>query len=247
MQTRSRQTSSTPVVVEEVLCQYCGRNDFKSSRGLAMHLRRSNCAEQYEQYQAQAQVSASSTTFSLDSLIARPLLITVENLFAVVINVPNFINNIKILYGHVNTLVDISVIFGSICNGCMFMWTLCTAPDNISTPFLPNSIQPYWDTIYGYLNMHVDMDYWSGRLFNMWKFLVTPTRVDPEAIYAKIENNPNIPSWAKVVFIRLGKVVELLIGAYLLNKMLLWSFRALIACILFTYLSLKDVIVSRMN
>ncbi|GAN04660.1 hypothetical protein MAM1_0070d04121 [Mucor ambiguus] len=220
-----------------------------------MHLRRSNCGEQHEQQQrlrSQSQASTSSTVASSNPLIALPLLITVENLFAIFVNVPNFINHaesfLMILCGYVNAFVDVPGIFSSIYCGCMFFWTLCTDPDNISTPCLPNSIQPYWDSVYDYLNIHVVyMAIWSGRLFNAWSFLVTPIRMDPEAIYTTIQSNPSLSSWMKAVLIRLGKVVELLIGSYVLNKVLLWSFNALVVCILFIYLGLKEIVLGNMN
>lgn len=213
-----------------------------------MHLRRSNCAVQYRQHQMQTSRSqaAASAMPSVDSLFARPLLITVENFFAIIINVPILIKHARdllmLLYGYANAFVDISGIFSSIVNGCIFVWTLCTDPDNISTPFLPNSVQPHWDSVYNSLNTHVDMTFWSARLFGVWKFLVTPIRIDPEALYARIEDNPNLPFWIKAALIRLGKMVELLIGSYLFSKMLAWSLNALVAFMLFTYFGLKQVV-----
>jgi hypothetical protein len=224
-----------------------------------MHLQRSNCGEQYQKLQPQPQASASSATLpsslstdiATNSFIAQPLLITVENLFAIFINVPSFISHAKdllmILYSHVNGFIDIPGIFSSIHYGCVFCWTLCTDPDNISTPFLPSSIQPYWDKLYGYLDLHVDMDLLSGRLFDVWKFLITPIKIDPEALYARIDGNPSLSPWMKAALIKLARLVELLLGSYLFNKMLFWSFNALVACILFAYLFCKEIILTNMN
>ena len=218
-----------------------------------MHLQRSSCQEQHRELQAQPQASASSTavpsSLSTDigtsSLITRPLLITVENLFAIFINVPNFISHAKglsmALYGHVNAFIDVPGTFSSIRNGCIFCWTLFIDPDNISTPFLPSSMQPYWDKVYGYLNNHADMALLSSRLFGVWKFMITPIGMDSAALHARINGNPHLSPSMKVAFIELAKIAELLIGSYLVNQMLFWCFNALVAFVLFVYLNCKDM------
>lgn len=230
----------------DVQCQYCGRTDFKNGRGLAMHVKRSKCAGQQLPQTSEANtIPASLPIDTATSLfIAQPLLVTVENLFAIFINVPNLLNHAKefllIPCNYVNSFVDITGLLSSMYNGCVFLWTLCTDPDNISTPFLPNSIQPYWNGVYGFLSKHVDMAFYSGRLFGAWKFLVTPIKIDPEAFYSKVNDNPSIPSWMKPSFRNLGKLVELLIGSYLFAKLLFWSFNALIAVTLLIFTLCKE-------
>lgn len=215
-----------------------------------MHVKRSKCAEQQQSQTSEANTIPPSLPIDTATsfFIAQPLLVTVENLFAIFINVPNLLNLAKEFFlipcNYVNSFVEIPGLLSSMYNGCIFLWTLCTDPDNISTPFLPNSIQPYWNGVYGFLNKHVDMALYSGRLFGAWKFLVTPIKIDPEVFYSKVNENPSLPSWMKASFRNLGKLVELLIGSYLFAQLLSWSFNALIAVTLLIFTLFKEKMLS---
>lgn len=225
-------------VNEQVQCLHCGRSDFKNDRGLAIHVRRSkDCGGPLSEPTDPSTNSASvsSTLNPSNSFFDRPLLITVENSFAVLINIPSMVKHIQtslvMCYNFMINYVYLPLQMDRLYNGCLFVWTLCTDPDNITTPFLPNSIQPYWDKGYQSLNRHMDMACFSHQAFAFWRFLITPIQIDTDIFYARINAQPNIPQWLKLSLNQLGRFVEILIGSYVFNKILFWVTYFLFICI----------------
>ena len=213
---------------EQVQCLHCGRSDFKNKRGLAIHVRRSkDCGGPLESTNPSTNnASVSSTLNPLNSSFDRLLLITVENVFPVLINIPFLIKHIQtfliVCCDFLINYVYLPLQMDRLHNGCMFVWTLCTDPDSITVPFLPNSIQPYWDKVYQFLNQHIDMACLSHQVFAFWKFLVTPIKIDTEILYTSINAQSIIPQWLRLFLNRLGRFVEILIGSYVFSKILFW-------------------------
>lgn len=222
---------------EQVLCLHCGRSDFKNERGLAIHVRRSkDCGGPPKPTNPSTNnASVSSNLNSLNSFFDRPLLFIVENVFAVPINFPSMVKHIQTIlmmcYNFMINYVYLPLQINRLYNGCLFVWTLCTDPDSITTPFLPISIQPYWNKMYQSLNQHTDMARFSRQAFAFWKFLVTPIKIDTEIFYARIIAQPTIPQWLKLFLNRLGRFIETLIGSYVFSKILFWVIYFLFVCV----------------